>query len=99
VFEYGNDSILFGDVARDSRDDLISNLEFGEVDNFSAEMGGLGLGDIRWSDNLVGQHEINYADTGALGFIFQRSHLVGTDKPEVNQDIYQIVVFFSHSSK
>jgi len=33
-----------------------------------------------------------------LGFGAELSHLIGGDEAEVHQDIYQIVVFFSHGS-
>jgi hypothetical protein len=99
VFENRDDTILLGDMARNRGDDVVGNLDISEFNDFSAEVGSFGLGDVGWPNDLIGHHEVDNTDAGSLGFIFQRSHLFGTHEPEVDQDIYQIIVFFSHSSK
>ena len=47
VLEDRHDAVLPGDVPRDRGDDVVGDLHLAEVDHFGAEMGGLGLGDIR----------------------------------------------------
>ena len=94
----GHDAVLPGDVPRDGRDDVVVDLDLGEVDDFGAEVGGLGLGDIGGADDLVGDHQVHHAHPGGLGFVRGLRHLVGGDKAEVHQDIDQIIVFFSHGS-
>src|SRR6266853_2030702 len=63
----GNNAIFSGDVPRDGGNDLIGDFHFVEVDDFGAEVGSLGLGDIGRPDNFVGQHQIHQADAGSLG--------------------------------
>ena len=45
------------------------NLQTAEVDDFRAELRGLGLGDVRRADDLVGQQQIHHADAGSFGFL------------------------------
>ena len=46
MLENRHDAIFLGDVARNGGDDVVGDLDFGEVYHFGAEMGGLRLGDV-----------------------------------------------------
>ena len=61
-----HDAVLSGDVAGDRGDDVIGDLQLVEVDDFGAEMGGLGLGDVGRADDFVGQHQVHQAHPGGL---------------------------------
>ena len=87
VLEDRYDAILAGDVARDGGDDIILNLDFAEVDDFRAEMGGLGLGDVGRPHHLVGHHQVHHAHARLGGFAPQFGHLLGGHKTQVHQDI------------
>ena len=41
-------------------------LQLAEVDDFRAEMRGLGLGDVRRPDDLVGHQQVHHAHAGRL---------------------------------
>ena len=49
----GDDAVFAGDVARDHGDDVILDLELGEMHHFRAELRGLGLGHVTRADDLV----------------------------------------------
>ena len=68
VLEDGHDPIFSGDVARDGGNDVIVNLQVREVNDFGAEMGGLGLRHVCRADQFVRQHEIDQSDACGLGF-------------------------------
>jgi len=90
-------AIFARDMAGNRGDDVIGDAQVIEVHNLGAEMSGLRLGYISRPDQLVGQHQINHPNPGGLSFRLQLGHLVRRDKAEVDQDVYQIIVFFSHS--
>ena len=69
AFENGDDAVFFGDVARDDGNDVVGNLQAAELNDFRAELGGLGLGDIRRADELVGQQQVHHAHAGSFGFL------------------------------
>ena len=82
----------------DGRDNVVGDLNFVEVDDFRAEVSGLGLGNVRGADHLVGEHQIHQANPGGLSFGTHLGHLVRGDEAEIHEDVDQIIVFFSHSS-
>ena len=94
----GDGAVFFGDVPADERDDVIRQAQFGEVDDFGAEVGGLGLGDVGGADDLVRQ-QVRSSDPHArtAGLCPGRVHLGGRYKTGVRQNIYQTIVFFSHT--
>jgi len=53
VFENGDDAVFFGDVARDDGDDIVLDLHVRKVDDFRAELRGLGLRHVTGADDLV----------------------------------------------
>src|SRR5581483_2299039 len=92
----GNGAVFLGDVAADDVDDVIAELEFAEIDDFSAEVRGFGLGNVSLADVFVGDEEVDDSDTGCTGLPAGRFHLFGGDEAEVHQNIDQIIVFLSH---
>ena len=93
-----NDPIFFCDVPRDGGDDLVADFELAQIDDFGAEMGSLGLGDIGWANDFVSQHQIDHTDARGLGLCAEGCRLVRADEAQVHQDIYQIIVSFCHGS-
>ena len=87
MFENRHDPILLGDVPRNRSDNVVGNLLLAEIDHLCAEMRRFGLGDIRWTDELVGDHQIHQANPGRFRLRSQRRDLLRADEPEVNQDI------------
>ena len=65
-----------------------------EVDDFRAELRGLGLGHVRRADDFVGDQIIHHAH--AAGFGARLGDLVGVGEAEVNQQVQKIIVFFCH---
>src|SRR5204862_6462750 len=59
VAKDGDDAVFAGGVARDEGDDVIRDLDVVKVNDFRAEVGGLGLGDVRRANELIGQHQID----------------------------------------
>jgi hypothetical protein len=55
------------------------------------------LRDIRRAKNFVGHHEVDHTDTRGSRFVAHGGDLIGSHKPQVDQDIYQIVIFLSHN--
>ena len=98
LFEDGDDAVFSGDVAGNDGDDVVGNLESGQVDDFGAEMGGLGLGDVRRAMTLLASSKSTTPTPGSLGLGALGRHLLGGHETEVHQYIYQIIVFFSHGS-
>src|SRR5439155_21951470 len=49
----GDAAVALGDVSRDGGDDGVVEFEFGEVDDFDAEMGGFGVGDVAGGNGLA----------------------------------------------
>jgi len=95
-FEDGNDAVFFGDVARNDGNDVVGNLYSSQLNNFRAELRGLGLGHVRRANELVGQHQIHHAHARSLGFGARLGDLLGGHKAEVHQRIHQIIVLFCH---
>ncbi len=56
-----NGAVLSGNVTADERNDLVGRAYVAEIDHFSAEVCGFGLGNIRRPHHLVRQHKINGA--------------------------------------
>ncbi len=98
VPEYRHNPVFFGDVAWNQRNYVIGDLHFAEIHHFRAEVRRFCLRDISGSHQLVRQHQIYQPYSCRLRFLLKRRHLVRRHKPEVNQDIYQIIVFFCHGS-
>ncbi len=98
TFENGNDAVFFGDMARDDGNDVVGNAQTAELNDFRAELRGLGLGDVRGADELVGQQQVHHAHAGSFGFLARFGDLVSVDNAQVHQHICQIIVFFSHGS-
>ena len=90
-------AIFAGYVPWNGGDNIVGDAKIVEIDYLSAEMSGLRLSNIRRPNQFVGQHQIDHADTGGLSFGLQLGHFVGRDKAEVHQDVYEIIVFFSHN--
>ena len=95
-FENGDDAIFFGDVARDDGDDVVVHLEVAEMDDFRAELRGLGLRHVRRADGLVGQQQFDHAHAGGVGFFAGFGDHLGVRQAEVHQHVHQIIVFFCH---
>ena len=66
------------------------------MDDFRAELRGLGLRHVARADDLVGQQQVHHADAGGAGFFAGLGDLVGRCKAEVHQYVRQIIVFFCH---
>jgi hypothetical protein len=93
-FEQGQDAVFLGDVAGDDGDDVILDFHRAEIDDFRAELRGLGLCHIRRADGLVRDQVIYHAH--AAGFGARPGDHVGIGEAEVNQQIQKIIVFFCH---
>ncbi len=74
----------------------IRNLHCGQVDDFGAELGGLGLGDVGLLDDFIGQQKIDHAHAGGAGFCAGVGDLVGGHSSEIDQNVCQIIVFLCH---
>ena len=96
VSENGDDAVFSGDVARDDGDDVVLDLEAGQMHHFRAELRGLGLGHVAGPDDLVGHQQIHHAHAGGVGFLAGLGDHIGAGKAEVNQKVQQIIVFFCH---
>ena len=83
--EDGNDAVFFGDVARNDGDDVVGNLDAGQLNHFRAELRRLGLGHVRRANELVGQHQIHHAHARRLGFGARSGDLLGVHEAEVHQ--------------
>ena len=64
------------------------------MDDFRAELRGLGLRHVRRADDLVRDQKIHHAH--AAGFGACPGDLIGIGEAEVNQQVQQIIVFFCH---
>jgi hypothetical protein len=96
VTENGDDAIFASGVAGNQGNDLVGNLDLVQVDNFRAEVRGLGLRDVLRPNQLVRHHEVHQPDAGGLRFGTKFLDFFGTDESQIGQDIYQIVIFFCH---
>ena len=96
IFEDGDDAVFSCDVTRDDGNDLVFNFHAAELDDFRAELRGLGLRHVRRADDVVGQQQIHHAHAGGLGLRASLGDLPGVCEAEVHQQIHKIVVFFSH---
>src|SRR5262249_31574771 len=88
VFVNRDHPVLFGNMPRNQGDDFVRDFKIAQIDDFGAEMGSFGLGDVGGTDQFIGQHQVHDTDAGGFGLAPQGSDLVSTDKAEVNQDIY-----------
>ena len=88
MLENRNDTILLGDVARDTANDIISNSESSQLNDFRSEVRGFGLGDIGRADHFIGHHVIHDADARGLGFGLGLVNLLRRDEPEVRQHVH-----------
>ena len=98
VLENRHDPVLASDMAGNGRDDVVVNLNLTQVDDFGPKVGGLGLGNVGRTDHLVGHHQVHHPYPGGLGLGALGCHLLRCNEPKVHQNIYQIIVFLSHSS-
>ena len=85
--ENGNDAVFFRHVAGDDGDDIVLNLEVGQVNHFRTELGCLGLSNVTRTDDLVGHQQIHHAHAGGIGLLTRLGNLVGGDEAEVNQQV------------
>ena len=70
-----------------SGDDVVLDLEVGQVDHFGAKLRGLGLGHVARADDLVGHQQIHHPHAGGVGFLASLGHHIGTGEAEVNQQV------------
>ena len=87
VFEDRHHPVFSGDVPRDCGNDIVGDLHLAQVNDFGAEMGGLGLGDIPRLHHPVGHQEIHHPHARGLRFLPRLGHPLGGYEPKVNQDV------------
>ena len=95
-FVNGDDAIFPGDIAGHHGNEIVLNLHGGKMHHFGAEVRGLGLRHVAGANDLVGHEKIHHAHAGGVGFFACLGDLTGIGKAEVNQQVQQIIVFFSH---
>ncbi len=88
VLENRHNTVFTGDMPWDGGDYGVVNLDFGKVDNFGAELSGLGLGYVSGANKLIRHHEVHHPDACTLCFLSCPCDLVWSYESKVNEDVY-----------
>ena len=74
VFGNRHGPVALGHVPRDGGDHVVGQAHVRQIDEFVAEVGGLGLGDIRGRDDFAGKQQVNDSPSPLAGCFLAHGH-------------------------